>query len=198
MLDLLLVSQSPRRRELLRQAGFSFRVDTVKVSEIIEKNVNLGDAVARVAQTKVEAYLEQHNYLKSQNILLLGADTIVALGDQILGKPKNPAQACQFLQQLAGKTHSVITGLCLLNLATDELYAGFETSKVSFRELTVSEIKAYVDSGEPMDKAGAYAIQGDGQKLVKAYSGSWSNIVGLPLEHLERVLKHRAWSVSRG
>lgn len=197
MYELLLVSQSPRRRELLSEAGYFFRVDTVKVSEIIDENLNLADAIMQVARQKAEAYLDAHKHLKSQKILILSADTVVVFGAQILGKPRNATEACQFLRQLSGEEHSVITGIYLLNMATGEHFAGTEESRVRFRDLTDDEIAAYVATGEPMDKAGAYAIQGEGGKLVAKFDGSWSNIVGLPMELLERVLRDKNWQVKR-
>jgi septum formation protein len=195
--ELLLVSQSPRRRELLSAAGYFFRADSVKVSELIDKNVNLSTAIQQVAETKAQAYLEQHKSLKGQPILILSADTVVALGAQVLGKPENQTEACRFLQQLSGVEHSVITGITIFNLATGEQFAGYDESKVKFKNLTAKEITEYVATGEPMDKAGAYAIQGEGRKLVANFSGSWSNIVGLPMELLERVLREKNWQVPR-
>jgi septum formation protein len=197
MYELLLVSQSPRRRELLTAGGFLFRVDTVKVSELIDKNVNVTTAIERVASTKAQAYLEAHKSLKGQQILVLSADTVVVSGDQILGKPKNSDEACQFLRQLSGIEHRVITGLALVNLATGEHINAFDESFVKFRELSRLEIFDYVASGEPMDKAGAYAIQGEGRKLVANFRGSWSNIVGLPMELFERILRQKNWQVAR-
>lgn len=197
MYELLLVSQSPRRRELLSEAGFLFRADTVKVSELINKNVNVTAAIEQVAWTKAQAYLDQHKLLKGQKILLLSADTVVVWGDQILGKPKNREDACQILRQLSASAHRVITGLALFNLATGEHLSAHDESRVLFRSLNEQEILDYVDGGEPMDKAGAYAIQGDGRKFVAKYEGSWSNIVGLPMELLERILREKDWQVAR-
>ena len=195
--ELLLVSQSPRRRELLTNAGFLFRVDTVEISEIIEENINLGSAVAQVAMAKARAYVEANNHMKSQDILVLSADTVVALGPQVLGKPKNTTEAQSFLRLLSGKTHSVITGLALLNMATGEEFSTFDETMVQFRELSEREILDYVATKEPMDKAGAYAIQGGGRAFVKKFTGSLSNVIGLPLELLDRVLAEKGWHVAR-
>jgi septum formation protein len=194
---LLLVSESPRRREILSNAGFLFGVDTVKISEIIEENVNLREAITRIAQNKSRAYREAHKGLKGQRILLLSADTMVVLDGRALGKPKNSTEAQVFLTHLSGKTHSVITGISVENLATGESVLASDETEVQFRELSPDEIQSYVATGEPMDKAGAYAIQGEGQKFVQNIKGSRLNVVGLPLELFETILQERRWSVER-
>lgn len=197
MYELILVSQSPRRRQLLENAGFLFRVDTVKISEIIEENVNLATAISTVAMTKAQAYIKQHNHLKSQKIILLSADTMVCIDGRALGKPKNNTEAQAFLTQLSGRKHEVITGIYLSNLYTGEEFTGHVTTKVQFKKITLGEIQTYILSGEPMDKAGAYAIQGEGKKFVENIEGSYSNVVGLPMEYFEEVLKDRGWDVAR-
>jgi septum formation protein len=197
MLELVLVSQSPRRQHLLSEAGFKFRVDTVKLSEIIEKNVNLRDAIEGLARQKAQTYVESHKHLKSKDILVLTADTVVFLGDEILGKPKDQKEAVQFLGRLSDNTHSVITGLCLWNLATGEVFTASDTTKVYFRKISPVEIEAYVATGEPMDKAGAYAIQGLGRNFVSRFEGAYDNVVGLPVALFESVLKQKGWNVAR-
>jgi septum formation protein len=197
MYELLLVSQSPRRKQLLENAGFLFRVDTVKISENIGENVNVAEAIVTLARTKGEVYLSSHNSLKGRDILLLSADTMVVHRGRALGKPKNSTEAQQFLGLLSGQTHEVITGIFIKNLKSDEYYSGFDTTKVEFRKLSATEIREYVDGGEPMDKAGAYAIQGDGGRFVQTIHGSKSNVIGLPLELLENVLKEKSWNVAR-
>ena len=195
--ELVLVSESPRRRQILSDAGFLFRVDTVKVSETIEENVNIDQAIVGVARDKGVAYLDTHKQLKGQNILLLSADTMVVLDGRPLGKPKNPTEAEEFLRLLSGKTHRVITGVYVQNLKTDQTFAGADTTEVEFRDLTESEISAYVKTGEPMDKAGAYGFQGEGGKFVSALRGSKLNVIGLPLELFEKVLHEKKWDVQR-
>lgn len=197
MYELLLVSQSPRRRELLEDAGFSFRVDTVEISEIIEENINLRTAVARVARAKAWAYWQAHKHMKSQDILILSADTVVALNGRVLGKPKSSTEAQQFLRLLSGNTHSVITGIAILNTKSEEIFETSDQTEVQFRQLTDQEIADYVATGEPMDKAGAYGIQGLGRSLVQNFSGSLSNVIGLPLELLEKSLLEKGWHVGR-
>ena len=197
MLKLALASQSPRRRELLEKAGFEFHVFPVKVSEIIDENLNPAEAAAEVAKSKVQACLEQNKSLKSHGFIVLGADTMVVLGQTILGKPRNFSEAQRFLRSLSGKTHRVITGLCLWKSGSTNFWTGAEMTEVKFRPLAEAEIDDYIATGEPMDKAGAYAIQGAGGKFVSSYNGSWSNVVGLPMERLEKVLKENGWSVGR-
>ncbi len=194
---LLLVSESPRRREILSNAGFLFGVDTVKISEIIEENVNLREAITRIAQNKSGAYREAHKQLKGQRILLLSADTMVVYDGRALGKPKNSTEAQSFLSLLSGKTHSVITGISVENLATGESVSASDETEVQFREIPTFEIQSYISTGEPMDKAGAYAIQGEGRKFVQNIKGSRLNVVGLPLELFEKILQERRWSVER-
>lgn len=197
MYELLLVSQSPRRRQILLDAGFLFRVDIVKTSEIIEENVNFALAIASVARAKVETYLGVHKHMKSQEVLLLSADTMVISEGRALGKPKNSTEAEHFLASLSGKTHSVISGICILNLKTGEVFEGADTTEVEFRELTLSEIRNYIATGEPFDKAGAYAIQGGGRQFVKNVEGSILNVIGFPLELFEKVLAEKGWHVAR-
>lgn len=197
MLELRLVSASPRRKDLLEKEAFKFIVDTVKLSEIVEENLNLGDAIARLAKTKAEAYRNKHKHLKSQKILLLTADTVVALGDQVLGKPATNIEAANMLGRLSGKKHSVITGICLWNLETEECFTGYDETKVQFKELSKEEIQSYVDSGAPMDKAGAYGIQEKAGDFVESIEGSYDNVVGLPTELFKKVLAEKGWQVDR-
>jgi septum formation protein len=200
-MNLILASQSPRRRELLEKAGFEFSTFPVKVSEIIDENLTPEDAVTSLALQKAEACLDQHKHLKSVDNLILGADTMVVMGVKCLGKPQNFSEAAEYLRLLSGKVHRVITGMCLLNpdqgQSPSNVWAGCEISEVHFRQLSEEEIADYVQSGEPMDKAGAYAIQGGGSGFVSRLVGSWSNVVGLPIEKLESVLKERGWNVPR-
>lgn len=199
MLEIALASQSPRRRELLSEAGFFFRVFPVKVSENIDENLTPAEVASQIATDKVRACIEQNNELKSPGFLVLGADTIVVLGDKILGKPRSFSEAQQFLRMLSSKTHSVISGFTLWESGSGatKVWTGAELSEVKFRTLSEREITDYVASGEPMDKAGAYAIQGAGGNFVSGLVGSRNNVIGLPLERLEKVLKENSWNVRR-
>lgn len=197
MFQLILASQSPRRRQLLIEAGYNPRVDTVKVSEIIEEKLNLRDAVKRVARTKAEAYIKANKHMKSQRILLVAADTIVSFEGMILGKPQNNIEAVKTLTRLSGKSHSVITAFCVYDFSSGKWVDEAVETKVWFKDLSPAEIESYVTSGEPMDKAGSYGIQGEGGKFVEKYEGSWSNVVGLPMEKFEEVIKRSGWDVCK-
>lgn len=193
---LILASASPRRRELLQEAGYDFTVDPVKVSEIIDENLNPSVNALDIARRKGEVARSQDKYLKLRDYLILSADTLVVLDGKALGKPKNSAEARLFLSSLSGKMHSVITAIWL---GPDQGPAiqHLEETKVQFRILTDQEIQDYIATGEPMDKAGAYAIQGLGGKFVSKFSGSWSNVVGLPMESFERLVKENGWNLCR-
>ncbi|OFZ10849.1 MAG: septum formation protein Maf [Bdellovibrionales bacterium RBG_16_40_8] len=197
MYKLVLVSESPRRRQILSDAGFIFSVATSKLSETIEENMNHEREIMRIAKEKSISYLSEHNQLKGQEILLLSADTMVFLAGKAFGKPKNSAEAEQFLSVLSGRAHSVITGLCLYNLKTDQLVEAADQTEVEFRALSQNEIVQYVASGEPLDKAGAYAIQSEGKKFVKRVNGSVNNVIGFPLELFEKILYEKGWHVDR-
>lgn len=194
---IVLASQSPRRQELLNNAGIHFHHHPVKVSEIFDEKLKPAENASQIATAKAKACLDQHKQLKSGDFLILAADTIVVTDEQILGKPADAAEATEFLRRLSGKTHGVISGLALLDSRSEKLWTGYDETEVEFRKLSDSEIAAYVASGEPMDKAGAYAIQGLGGKLVSNFRGSKSNVIGLPLELLEQALKENHWNVRR-
>lgn len=197
MFELVLASQSPRRSELLRSAGFLFQVSPVKVSESIEENLNPEDNASQIATMKATACLDQNKELKRRGFLILAADTIVAVDDQMLGKPTSVEQAHSFLRLMSGRAHRVISGMCLLESATGRMWQGYDTTEVVFRSLTEAEISEYVESKDPFDKAGGYGIQSGGGKFVSSVRGSRSNVVGLSLELLERVLLENGWNVRR-
>ncbi len=172
---LLLASASPRRKQLLRQMGVPFRTLTSQVREGIlsrhpRRNVRL------LAEAKAQAVLQ-----KSVGNWILGADTIVVLGSAVLGKPKNEGEAFSMLRQLSGKEHSVITGFCLVTPDSKQAHSEAVVTRVTFKALTKKEILGYVATGEPFGKAGSYAIQGIGAFLVEGITGSYTNVVGLPL-----------------
>lgn len=194
---LVLASQSPRRKELLNIAGIHFHHHPVKVSEIFDEKLKPAENASQLATVKARACLDQHKQLKSGDFLILSADTIVTLNGQMLGKPADAGEAAGFLRLLSGKTHSVISGLALLESRSGKLFQGFDETEVEFKTLTEKDINEYVASGEPMDKAGGYAIQGLGAKLVSNFRGSKSNVIGLPLELFEKALKENNWNVHR-
>ncbi len=153
--------------------------------------------VSHLATVKARAAIEQNKDLKSRGFLLLTADTLVFLEGRHLGKPKNSAEATHFLRLLSGKTHSVISGFCLWETGATNFYTESVETLVSFRPLSEGEIADYVATGEPLDKAGAYGIQGAAGKFVSSFTGSKSNVVGLPMERLEGAIKENGWNVRR-
>lgn len=172
--DLLLASRSPRRAELLRTLGVVFAVVDVEVDETPSTGESPSAYVERLARAKAEA-----GRAASDDVLpVLAADTTVVCDQEILGKPADAADAARMLRRLSGRWHSVFTGVALAGTGLTTVVV--ETG-VCFRELTEAEITAYWASGEPVDKAGAYGIQGLGGALVARIEGGWSNVVGLPL-----------------
>lgn len=184
-MQLILASNSPRRRELLRRAGLAFEVRASKVEEAVREGESAEEFARRVAREKaldVAASSPPHS-------LVLGADTVVAVGDEILGKPAGPEDAARMLRRLSGVTHRVITGVCLVR-APDRVEAlKHESTFVSFSALDEEEIRSYVSSGEPFDKAGAYAVQGLASKFVTRIEGCYFNVVGLPVPLVYGILK---------
>lgn len=170
---LVLASGSPRRRELLQGLGIPFELLPANIDESVHPREPSRLYVERLARNKA-AVVARH----VPGALVLAADTSVVLGDEILGKPKDAAQAAEMLRALAGKTHEVLTGVALAGTADRCCVVA---TSVHFRPLTDQEIAWYVASGEPMDKAGGYAIQGKAGAFVRAIEGSYSNVVGLPL-----------------
>ncbi len=197
MYELWLASQSPRRRELLENAGYLFHVHPVKISENIEENVNPEGAIIAIAKAKADAVVRLHKLSKIQKILVLAADTMVIVDDRLLGKPRNPDQALEFLRLLSGRKHRVVTAIVLLNIETGETFEGADSTDVEFRKLDESEMAGYAATNEPYDKAGGYAYQGQARRFVASIYGSPSNVIGLPLELLEKTLQARGWHVRR-
>lgn len=194
---LVLASQSPRRRELLKRAGFSFTVTSPQISEIPDENLNLGDRIQRLALDKAFACLDSGKISESRDNLVLSADTVVVLDDQILGKPKDQEENRQFLLRLSSREHSVITAVCLVEGETRRCAVGHEVARVWFRALAAAEIDAYVVSGEGLDKAGGYGIQGDSGKFIARLEGAFDNVMGLPIALVERLLCENGWTVER-
>jgi septum formation protein len=180
---LVLASGSPRRKRLLEALGLEFEVEASGVEEsAVEGPVD--QAVLTWAGEKARAVAERH-----PDRWVLSADTVVVLEGEMLGKPADPEEARRMLGRLSGRAHDVISGLCLKRRDLDVQRVTAVTTRVIFRNLDPAEITAYVTTGEPLDKAGAYGIQGLGAALVKAVQGSYTNVVGLPLaETLEWLL----------
>jgi septum formation protein len=174
---LILASASPRRRELLAQAGFAFEVIPTDVPEFRKPGEDPIRFVTRLAREKAEAAARTHPV--TPDTLILGADTIVLVDEQVLGKPQDAAEAARMLHLLSGQTHQVITGVCLAR--GQERQRAAEVTFVRFITLSDQEIDDYVATGEPLDKAGAYAIQGRAGRWVPRIHGCYFNVVGLPL-----------------
>jgi septum formation protein len=176
----VLASASPRRRELLASLGLEFTVLVPAIEEAAKQGETPRVFAERLAAEKAAAVSAD------PGAMVIAADTIVVQGGNILGKPSDEAHATEMLSNLSGKTHEVITGVCVGKNAVSRVFS--VSTEVVFRELTQAEIADYVSSGCPMDKAGAYAIQGGAAHMVCAINGSYTNVVGLPLCELHKVL----------
>lgn len=182
-MNLILASASPRRRELLTLAGLSYRVVPSECEENLPDGITPPEAVKLLAQQKADDV-----WKRNPDCTILAADTVVALGDTILGKPKDEDDAFQMLSSLSGRTHTVYTGVCIRQNDKSDLFCS--ATEVEFYVLTEEEIRSYIATGEPMDKAGAYGIQGKGALLVRRICGDYCNVVGLPLAETVRHLKN--------
>jgi len=191
---LILASQSPRRRELLTQAGYSFEVRPAHIPEEPLAGENPIAYVTRLAREKAEAVFREVTAdsrlnAESEILAVLGADTTVTLDDTILGKPEDAADAARMLKMLSGRTHRVMTGVALAT--ADGVEVAAEVTAVRFLTLSEEEIAGYVATGEPMDKAGAYAIQGYAARWIPRIEGCYFNVVGLPLALVTALLEGR-------
>ena len=189
-MELILGSQSPRRRELLERMGLRFRVLTAEIDETKYETEDPVDSVCRICRAKAEAVAARLAAAPDgARHLVLTADTIVVLDGRIMGKPRDRAEACAMLAALSGREHAVYTAFTLLPEGGEAL-TRCEKTLVRFRPLSAEEIAAYADTGEPMDKAGAYGIQGRGSMLVEAIQGDYFTVVGLPVCRLACALRH--------
>lgn len=176
---LILASGSPRRRKFLSDLGLAFNVASADLDETVRPGELPGELVCRLAQEKAAVVA-----VDQPGAWVIGADTVVVLGGEILGKPADPAAALAMLARLNGRTHQVWTGVAVVNPQAGVRRAFAVCTEVSFAESAPAVLAAYVATGEPLDKAGAYGIQGQGVFLVDAIRGSYSNVVGLPLPEL--------------
>ena len=177
----ILASQSPRRRELLQKLNIPFLVQVADVDETMDKDLPLTEAVARLSLRKAKAVAG------GQDDIVIAADTIVVLGNTVLGKPRDEKDAFQMLKSLSGRSHQVMTGVTVLKGDTFRCHT--EVTEVFFRELTDEEIAAYIATKDPMDKAGSYGIQNGGALFVEKIQGDYFNVVGLPVCRLGLMLK---------
>lgn len=181
----VLASQSPRRRRLLEQIGLAFIVHPSPVEEIIPPGLEPGAVAAHLAALKARDIAPRY-----PDALTLGADTIVVVEGDILGKPTDADEACAMLMRLQGRSHIVYTGIALLHPATDREETRYEATEVTFGPMTHAEIQRYVATGAPLDKAGAYGIQDDqGALYVAAIHGDYYNVVGLPLHRMYQCIR---------
>lgn len=179
---IILASASPRRRELLAQAGFEFEVVTSDVEEVVDPSLTPDKLVMSLARQKAQAVAQNR-----ADCAVIGSDTVVVLDGKVLGKPRDEADAVRMLESLSGRKHEVYTGVCIA--FAGETHCFFERTSVNFCELDGEQIKAYVATGEPMDKAGAYGIQGKGCVLVEGIEGDYFNVVGFPVSRFCREYK---------
>lgn len=185
---IVLASGSPRRRELLAQVGIDFEVTVSGIEEVVTSTVPK-DVVCELSRQKAaDVFLET-----AGDIVVIGADTVVSADNRILGKPQDEEDAAKMLKSLSGRCHSVFTGvtLCIRRNGEEELLTFAEETKVYVDELTDRDIKAYIATGEPMDKAGAYGIQGKFAAYVEKIEGDYNNVVGLPVRRVCKVLREK-------
>jgi septum formation protein len=188
---LVLASASPRRQELLRNAGIPFTVQPADIDETPLAGESPRECAERLARAKALAVFQ-----RNPQKCVLGADTIVVVDDTVLGKPRDAEDAARMLRRLSGREHGVITGVCVVTPVTSrqlpvasKVKTASETTLVTFCELSDDEIRFYVATGEPMDKAGAYAIQGLASRWIPRIEGDYSNVVGLPVALVYRMLR---------
>lgn len=177
-----MASASPRRQELLKLITANFFIEPANISETVPDIITAENTAEYLAVQKGKDIAKQH-----PQSLVISADTTVVLGGTVLGKPKSKAEAELFLALLSGKTHTVYTGCALFYNGKSLSFS--EETQVEFYELSVTEIQNYVNSGEPMDKAGAYGIQGSGSLLIKGIKGDYYNVMGLPVARLKREIE---------
>jgi septum formation protein len=184
-LKIILASASPRRLNLLTQQGYEFEVIHPKVDENRIADESAGDYVCRLAADKA-------NFATAKNALTIGADTVVVLGNEFLQKPANKPEAKMILEKLSGKIHEVYTGLAIICSSCRKQQVDFDKTIVHFNILTEDAILRYIESGEPMDKAGAYGIQGMGSFLVKEIEGELDTVVGFPMKLFKKMIGEHA------
>ncbi|MFY4774721.1 Maf family protein [Metabacillus sp. RGM 3146] len=180
--SLILASGSPRRKELLEIIGLPFTIIKSDMEEVVEENASPEETASSLAYQKALLIAEQY-----PDAYIIGADTVVTIEGKILGKPSNVKEAIQTLSLLSGKTHMVMTGVSICYKGKNKTFC--EKTEVTFWDLSHDEIESYVSTGEPMDKAGSYGIQGKGSLLVKEIKGDYFSVVGLPLAKTYRELK---------
>ena len=180
--SLILASQSPRRKELLERCHVRFTTEVADIDETLDPSVSLEEAMEDLAWRKAEKIFEKH-----PDSVVIGADTIVVLDQEVLGKPKDEEDAFRMLSELSGNTHQVMTGVCIVS--SEKKITFCDSSDVEFYPLTEQQIRDYISTKEPMDKAGAYGIQGEGFFLIRKIDGDFYSIMGFPAARVLRALK---------
>ncbi len=191
MKKLILASASPRRKQMLTRLGISFTAQTSAFKEPAPKK-NMSPAAYVKANARGKAL---NVSIQRSNALIIGADTVVVYRDKVLGKPATYGEAFTFMQMLKGKTHAVYTGMALVDTEDDSIITDYEKTLVTFRDLTDAEIHFYLSRINPLDKAGAYAIQGEGAIIVEGIRGCYYNVVGCPVAKLEQMLLRKGTSL---
>lgn len=176
--ELLLASTSPRRRQILESLNLSFRIVVPQGEEASALSTNVEEITMMNSLLKARSGL---SLVENDSDILIGSDTLVVLGNQVMGKPKNQAEVIEMLTQLSGQWHRVVTGLGFVSKLYGE-HKAFDSSRIKFRSLTSSEIQAYAETKEPHDKAGSYAVQGLGALFIEKIEGSYTNVMGFPVE----------------
>ena len=184
MKTIVLASGSPRRKEILEKTGLSFTVDPSNYEEDMNQDLEPKELVKVLSLGKAKDVAKRH-----KNAVIIGADLIISFKGNVLGKPQTKEKAIEMLTQLSGNTHSAISGFTIIDTETGKVVSDALETKIRFKELTQEEIKKYVDTGEPLDKAGAYAIQGKGKEFIKNIKGDYYNVMGLPLDSIITKLK---------
>ena len=196
-MKLILASASPRRAQILRDAGLRFEIVHANVSERRKRGETARRMTRRLAQAKAQAVV---NKLRSKptpaRAIVIGADTIVKVNGELLGKPRSPAAAHEMLKKLSGRIHRVVTSVAAIRLPDRAARIATESTRVRFALLNADQIAQYVATGEPLDKAGAYAVQGIGGRFIEKIDGCYFNVVGLPLARLCRMLIDLGWQGS--
>ncbi|MGM9535136.1 MAG: Maf family protein [Intestinibacter sp.] len=183
-MEIILASASPRRKEILQNTKLKFEVQKSEIEEAVFEEESPESMVVRLAYEKAFDVAQ-----KNRDKLVIGADTIVVLEDEVLGKPKDEEEAFDMIQKLSNKTHRVITGISLIHLKKGIVVNDYQVSYVTFKDLSEDSIKDYINTKESLDKAGGYGIQGYGALLVEGIQGDYFNIVGLPISKLSDLLK---------
>jgi septum formation protein len=193
--ELVLASGSPRRRELLAGLDLAFRVKTGQVDETVDPSLSPGRTVEELALRKARAVAETCG-----EALVIGADTVVVSGGEILGKPRDPSHAAEMLKKLSGKVHQVVSGIALILVRSGQIQqelTDHRVTEVTMRPLSARQIDWYVGTGEPLDKAGAYGIQGKGACLIEKIDGCYFNVVGMSLSLLDEMMERMGFFMAQ-